>query len=144
MNSQQRMAVLREVAQFADEFYPVAEKFGKSAAQGLTRSKRAQVTGLEQIANSALKTSDVFDFIKIRIARQKEWQKDSWGLELLGYLSKELRSAAKNICERLTIDIQSTEGIEVYLLLIRAFVHQFSAQYEYQCYLLSDDEREDG
>lgn len=130
----QRMEMLREVALYADKetFYAKAEELGKKAAGALTRSKRSQITGLEAVANSALKTSDVFDFIKVRSARHKEWH--SWGPELLKYFRGELGKQRRQICqETLKINPQSVDGLYVHLLLIREFVRQLSAHYEYKC-----------
>ena len=134
MNRQQRrMSILREVAYRADLFYGDAKKLGQKAAQALTRKKRSQITGLEATANSALKTSDVFDFIKLRTARQKEWQGNRLGAELLAYLKDTLREERNIICNNLNVDSDSAVGLQVHLLLIREFVRQLSAHYEYAC-----------
>lgn len=129
-----RMKMLREVTLRADSFYDTAQDIGTKAASGLTDKKRAQISGLEGIANSAQKTSDVFDYIKLRTARQKEWRKDNWGASLLDYLSQDLRERRKEICAGLGVDVESAEGMDVHLLLIREFVRQLAAQYEYECY----------
>lgn len=134
MNEQKRMGILREVALRSDGFYEKAQELGQKAAVALKRDKRSQITGLEGIANSALKTTDVFDFIKLRTARHKkgEW---SWGPALLDVLSKDLRNDKNSICEQLKIEPpNSLEGLEVHLLLIREFVRQLAAQYEYECW----------
>jgi hypothetical protein len=123
--------MLRAVALRADNFYAQAENLGKKAAVSLERKKRAQISGLEGIANSALKTTDVFDFIKLRTARQKEWK--DWGPGLLEYLSHDLYDWRKDICNELGKDSQSVDGLYVHLLLIREFVHQLAAHYEYAC-----------
>ncbi|MGC9396913.1 MAG: hypothetical protein ACP5J4_18870 [Anaerolineae bacterium] len=129
-----RMKMLRAVALRADSFYGKAQNLGSRAAQALTDKKRSQINGLEGVANSALKTTDVFDFIKMRVARQDEWRKGNWGPELLDYLSKDLRDQRKAICRELEIeDPNSAEGIQVHLLLIREFVRQLAVQYEYAC-----------
>jgi hypothetical protein len=129
-----RMKMLRAVALRADNFYDKAEALGAKAAASLKEKKRAQISGLEGIANSALKTTDVFDFIKLRTARQKEWRGEDWGAELLAYLSQDLRKEREEICSDLGIeDPQSAEGLNVHLLLIREFVRQLAAHYEYAC-----------
>ncbi len=126
-----RMRILREVALRADGFYGQSQRLGRQAAVGLTDKKRAQISGLENIANCALKTTDIFDYIKLRAARQSEWQ--GWGPELLDYLSRDLRPQREAICATLKIDNNSAEGLETHLLLIREFVRQLAAQYEYAC-----------
>lgn len=135
MDEQTRMGILREVALRADGFYEKAQDLGKKAAAALGPSKRSQITGLEGIANSALKTTDVFDFIKLRTARHKkgEWIKGNWGPDLLNVLSQDLRSDKNTICSSLAIDPKSLDGLEVHLLLIREFTRQLAAHYEYEC-----------
>ena len=127
------MKILRQVALRADSFYAKAEQLGGRAARALSDKKRSQINGLEGIANSALKTSDVFDYIKVRTARQEEWRKENWGPDLLDYLSRDLRDQRKSICQQLNIDANSAEGIQVHLLPIREFVRQLAAHYEYTC-----------
>jgi hypothetical protein len=136
-NAQERLKVMREVALRADNMQETAREIGGNAALGLTRSRRAQVTGLESIANSALKTTDVLDYIKLRTARQRrdEWTYGNWGPVLLDYLSKTLASERDVICKQLGIDVPSIDSVEVHLMLVREFVRQFSAEYEYQCRL---------
>lgn len=135
-NAQERLKVMREVALRADNMQETAHAIGGNAARGLTRSRRAQVTGLESIANSALKTTDVFDYIKLRTARQRrdEWSYGNWGPALLDYLSKTLAEQRNVICKQLGIDVPSIDSVEVHLMLVREFVRQFSAEYEYQCH----------
>jgi hypothetical protein len=133
MDQQLRMSILRAVALQADNFYAKAETLGKKAADALGKKRRSQINGLEGMANSALKTTDVFDFIKLRTARHKEWRGDDWGVELLEYLSRDLYRQREEICEELDISLQSAEGLTVHLLLIREFVSQLAAHYEYAC-----------
>ena len=134
MNVEQRkrIGVRREVALQADRFYDDAQALGKRAAEAQT--KRSQISGLEAIVNSADKTSDVFDFIKLRVARHKEWRKSDWGADLLDALSKDLRKKKDDICKDLEIEHQSLDGLEVHLLLMREFVCQMAAHYEYAAY----------
>lgn len=133
MNVEQRIGMRREVALQADRFYDDAQALGKLAAEAKT--KRAQISGLEAIVNSADKTSDVFDFIKLRAARHKEWRKHDWGARLLDALSKDLRRKKEDICKDLEIEQQSLDGLEVHLLLMREFVRQVAAHYEYAAYM---------
>ena len=154
-SAQTRLRTLRAVALQADrdEVRGKAESFGAKAAKGLTRDKRAQVTGLENAANSALKVSDVFDYIKLRTARHKEWSHENWGPDLLDYVSggnqpsnppplSNLRLIRDHICSELHVATDSAEGLDVYLLLIREFVRQFSAEYEYKCRQLDPSNRQ--
>ncbi len=132
MQAQQRIGVRRQVALQADHFYMQAQELGELAATAQT--KRAQITGLEGIANSADKTSDIFDFIKLRAARHKEWRERDWGKKLLAVLSTDLRAKKDDICNDLKIEPQTLDSLEVHLLLIREFVRQVAAHYEYAEY----------
>ncbi|MBU6349703.1 MAG: hypothetical protein KGS73_06090 [Chloroflexi bacterium] len=131
MSSKLRLQILREVALLSDNFQSEAENLGSRAAKSLTDSKRSQITGLESLANSALRATDVFDFIKLRIARQEAWRGDNWGAHLLEFICDNLREQRTQICSRLQIQSPSLEAQEVYLMLIREFVRQFAAHYEY-------------
>lgn len=133
MSEELRIRMLRQVALRADGFYAKAESLGQRSAEALTDKKRAQISGLEGIANSALKTSDVFDFIKVRTARHKEWQQGGWGADLLTALSDDLRQDRELICNTLQVKPESAEGLQIHLLLIREFVRQLAAHYEYAC-----------
>jgi len=139
MNTQRqmrRMKMMHHVAAEADRFYPRAEELGQLAADALTSRRRAQMTNLESIANSALRVSDVLDYIKIRTARSekgKDWRKGRLGEKLLEFIGQTLKTEHHNrACLALDISQDSAEGQQVYLHLIRAFVHQLVAQYEYK------------
>lgn len=140
MNSQIRLRVLREVALRADRFQGPAERIGSNAAAALGRNKRAQITGLESAANSALKVTDVLNYIKLRTARHSEWRREQWGEDLLEFLTHELRDHKHEICNSLAIDRNSIEGLEVHLMLIREFARQLSAEYEYRCAQLIENQ----
>lgn len=137
-NTKDRIRVLRAVALHADQYQAPAEAMGRKAAAGLTRAKRAQITGLEAMANSALKVTDVLDYVKLRTARQKEWRAENWGGDLLRYLDKDLRKDRGIICTQLGLQENGIDGLETHLMLIREFVRQVSAQYEFACLGLAD------
>src|SRR6266702_1057430 len=67
----------------AEQFYKDAVRLGDHAAHAFRdlssdskRSRhRAQMTSLENIAESAFKTSDVFNYVKRQIARFDYWRK---------------------------------------------------------------------
>lgn len=136
MNAQQRIGVRRAVALHADLFYDDAQKLGQLAAEAETN--RAQISGLEAIVNSADKTSDVFDFIKLRAARQPKWRKRDWGAKLLDALRKDLHKKKDDICKDLAIAHKGLDGLEVHLLLMREFVRQLAAHYEYATHVKTE------
>ena len=143
MNSE--MKIIREVSIQAENFYEDAVKLGDHAAFALKAVHRSQITSLESIAESTFKTSDVFDYIKKQIARFPYWRQPfpehtdktvGFGERLMGYLEKELPKKLTIICNRLEIgnatDEQKQERRRIYLLLIRQFIRQMAAEYEYQ------------
>ncbi len=128
-----RMKIIHEVAGAADkeDFYGRACKFGGLAAQVIGEDKRAQITGLEGVANDSMKVTDVFNYIKTRTARQREWREQNFGFDLLAYLEKDMGSKRNELIGKLAIARDTQESQEVYILLIREFVRQLAAQYEF-------------
>jgi len=140
-NTWDEMKIIREVSNSAEHFYIDAVKLGDHAAQTLKASHRSQLTSLETIAESTLKTSDVFDYVKKQTARFSYWRqpaKDSsegFGERLKNYLEGNLAQRRDIICRRLDIrnqtEEQQQEQRRIHLLLIRQFIRQMVAQYEY-------------
>jgi len=140
------MKVTREVSRQAEVFYDEAVKLGDHAARAFGGSKehRSQMTGLETIANSTFKTTDVFDYVKKQTARHREWQQtdaqsgapnESFGERLLKQLQGEFTGKADGIAKRLgvgnTTDEDKQERRHIHLLLMRVFIRQMVVQYEY-------------
>ena len=70
------MQIIREVNIQAEEFYQTAQDLGNHAAYALKAAHRSQMTGLESVAESSFKTSDILDYIKkqtTRIRRRRLW-----------------------------------------------------------------------
>lgn len=138
------MRIIREVNVEAENFYEDAISLGDHAAFALKAAHRAQITGLESIAESAFKTSDVFDYLKKQIARFTYWRLPfpehpdatlGFGERLKRYLEQNLTQTLDALCARLkddqtTVDQQTRRRI--HLLLIRQFLRQMAAEYEYQ------------
>lgn len=126
--------MIREITLAADTFYSKAQELGTLAHQALTSKKKSQMTGLESLANSTQKVSDVFNYIKTRTARQDEWREKDFGKNLLVYLettlAKERDKIVANLKEQ-NIETDEYQQQEIYILLIRAFVAQLTAQYEF-------------
>jgi hypothetical protein len=137
------MQIILEVNNQADIFYEDAVKLGDHAGAVLRRS-RAQLTGLETIAESTNKISDIFDYIKKQTARNSSWRqtyKDSpdegFGVRLKKYLDTTLRSRANTMSEKkLKIGNESEEDQRerrrIHLLLMRQFIRQMLVEYEFQ------------
>jgi hypothetical protein len=139
------MKIIREVSIEAEDFYEQAVSLGDHAAEALKARHRSQMTGLENIAESTFKTSDVFDYIKKQTARFSHWQKpfselknsnQGFGERLKNYLENDLAKRCDNVCTRLETGDSSykekQERRHIYLLLIRQFIRSMVVEYEYQ------------
>jgi hypothetical protein len=135
--------IIREVNYQAELFYEDAVKVGDHAAYALGRSHRSQLTGLENVAESALKITDIFDYIKRQTARYNYWRiafpphtSVIFGERLRVYLEDNLAKVRDKTCDVLQIGNTSDEEKQlrrrVYLLLVRQFVGQMVIEYEYR------------
>ena len=124
------LRIMREVALKADAFYEKSKELGVLAASSLKGDKRSQITGLESICNSTVKVSDVCDFIKVRTARQEAWRQGDFGKQMLLFIEHDLAQRRGEVCAALSITDERKKQ-DVYMLLIREFVRQLAAQYEY-------------
>jgi hypothetical protein len=136
--------IMLRVSEQAELFYDKSQELGILAAQsfGGERGKelqqqrhRAQMTGLENIAETTWKATDVLDYIKKQIARQAEWRNKGFGENLKSYIEKNLKADVDTICTSVGIDNKTEEDRrerqQIYLLLIRQFIRQIVVQYEY-------------
>jgi hypothetical protein len=156
-----RMQILVYVNERAERFYERAQNLGELAAhtfveQGQGRGQgaeseanaalkkhRAQLTGLENIAETALKATDVLDYIKRQIARtdrkgwSQEYKGERFGENLKRYLEDEegIKADIEWICAQMRIGTQKDEDLRdrqyIYLQLIRQLIRQLVVQYEY-------------
>jgi hypothetical protein len=138
------------------EFYEKSQGLGKLAVEafredGGQERHRAQMTGLENIAETTLKVTDVQDYIKKqtgqqRVQREKEAQGQGWKKkvgphgELLGQLFIDhIENGLNTFVERACIDFIDSateqgkrEEQKVRLELVRQFIRQLVARYEYE------------
>lgn len=131
------LQIARAVAKELDntDVYNRAQALG-SQAVGL---RRAQISGLESVANGTRKVSDVLDYIKLRTARHREWRTNAIGASLLDALEQDLRARRDGICAELArpgtlggaVAVDDYMRQDVYMRLIRGFVAQIAAQYEF-------------
>ena len=149
---QKEMQIILEVNIQAEDFYEDAISLGDHAAYALGKKHRAQMTGLESIAESAFKASDVLDYVKRQTGRFPYWQQRAldnasfkntsedkpFGERLKHHLEQDLAQKCGRIFERLKINGKTLNEDErsvrrhIYLLLIRQFVRQMVIQYEYR------------
>jgi hypothetical protein len=135
---------VHEVETQADNCYDDAQQLGQWAAKALGGRRRAQITGLESIANNMLKVSDVLDYLKKQTARSKpgeDWQHRHADGRLLGpaliaFVQDKLKSGRKTVCGNVAKAtgqaVTAEEEQKAYLDLIREFIRQVAAQYEYE------------
>ncbi|MFL5663654.1 MAG: hypothetical protein ACJ8BW_20280 [Ktedonobacteraceae bacterium] len=133
----------------SEEFYKKSQDLGMLAAQSFREEQgrerqqrhRAQMTGLENIAETTLKVTDVLDYVKKQTARQKGWQKEvgankeRFGERLKKCIESELKTFVDNVCNGFiegTTDEGKQERQEAYLQLVRQLIRQIVVQYEYQ------------
>jgi hypothetical protein len=138
--------IIREVNKQAEDekFYGDAVNIGDHAAFALGRSHRSQLTGLENVAESAFKITDIFDYIKRQTARYSYWRtafaphtSEIFGERLRSYLEKNIAEIRDTTCDTyLKIGNESDEDKRlrrrVYMLLIRQFIKQMVVEYEYR------------
>lgn len=98
------------------------------------------MTGLENIAETTMKVSDVLDYIKKQTARQDGWKKEYagklFGEILKNYIEHDLDDIRKNVCSKIgignTTDEDKRDRQQVHLHLIRQLIRQMVVQYEYE------------
>lgn len=163
------MQIKLEVSIQAEQFYDDAIQLGDHAAYAVKKKHRTQLTGLENVAESAMKVSDILDYVKRQTARLPYWrqafvqeqqgsqkEKAAWhsiypgdaadkefGERLKHYLEHVLAEKRDVLC-RTKLDTGNKtdeERRQVYLLLIRQFIRQLVIQYEYR--LSFDRERKE-
>ena len=131
-----------------DHIHELAKDMG-SQAVGLMR---AQITGLESVANGTRKISDVLDYLKLRTARHEKWRVNQIGGNLITILEQDLRKTRDRVWSELATQI--THSVpkpehaylqqDIYLRLIRGFVAQVAAQYEYATMQIRAEQEEVG
>lgn len=142
-----RMMIIIQVNEQAELFYKKSQELGTLAAQSFLEEHgkdrrqrhRAQMTGLENIAETTRKTTDVLDYIKKQIARQPGWKKvydgKSFGESLKTYIENDLKAELKMVCTNIGIGEKTDQELqaqrEIYLLLVRQLIRQIVVQYEY-------------
>jgi hypothetical protein len=123
----------RLIAKKSDEF---ASGLTREIASSLVGSKldKTQVRGLENLANTTDKISEITDWLKIRIGRDGKgvhWSYKGTGHQLLAALEN-LRSEAKEITQVLKkYPFDSDFERQVHLQLCREFLKHLSTHFEY-------------
>ncbi|MDZ7360748.1 MAG: hypothetical protein ONB46_08490 [candidate division KSB1 bacterium] len=122
------------IARLSDQFTEEAEQFAERLST--TTVDLTQVRGIENIANSTDKISDITNWLKLRVGRDgknERWAKAGIGHDLLRKL-KSLESDAKRIADELKLAHAIDEDFtrQVHLRLCREFLSRLSAYFEYK------------
>ncbi|VFU18280.1 hypothetical protein SCFA_4010004 [anaerobic digester metagenome] len=138
-----QLTILQLLNLAADEFYEEAKHMGRLANHALSTKGRSQMKGLERVANSLVKVSDIFDNVKKQTARHEEWQTDNFGQQLLTFLEQDLRTRTEDIVKQAQEAIRESETDqhpteitaldkqEIYIRLCQEYVRQLVVHYEY-------------
>ena len=98
----QRVNINNAIVTRSDAYLLETETIAESMVEA--NLKNTQIKGLQTLAYTTDKISDVVDWIKIRVGRDEKrngWAKNSIGSELLRILYQELREDANKIVEEL-------------------------------------------
>lgn len=133
----------------SEEFYNKSLELGMLAVKsfkGEQERHRSQMTGLENIAETTRKVTDVLDYIKKQTAHQRGddqgWKKkvgaksELFGELLKEYIENGLKPFVDTVCNDLDInstsDPSKQDRQKIYLELVRQCIRQLVVQYEYQ------------
>jgi len=125
-----RVALEHAIARKSDEYNQRVREY----ADRLTGTKldKTQVRGLETLASTTDKVSDITDWLKLRVGRdsgRERWAKESIGRYLVNELEG-LRNDAKKIMQGLGQGEPDLER-QVHLRLCREFLKHLAAHFEY-------------
>jgi hypothetical protein len=127
-----RVALEQAIARKSDEYDRRAVEHAESLLQ--TDLKNTQVRGLETLAYTTDKVSDVTDWLKVRVGRDsggKGWAKEGIGREILNWMTS-LRSDAEQIVADQLWEKDPELVRQVYLRLIREYLKHLAAHFEYK------------
>jgi len=133
----QRVALEQAIAQKSDEYDEKAVEHADLLLQ--TDLDKSQIRGLETLAYTTDKVSDVTDWLKVRVGRDskgKGWAREGIGRDIVNYVTS-LRSDAEQIVGRLRkagLSPQNDPDLtrRVHLRLIREYLKHLAAHFEYR------------
>ncbi len=121
------------VARKSDEYAKRAKEYADRLAG--TRLDKTQVRGLESLACTTDKVSDITDWLKLRVGRdtsRERWAKEGIGRDVLSVLEG-LRDDARQIVSTLpkTPSLSADHERQLHLRLCREFLKHLAAHFEY-------------
>lgn len=128
-----RVALDRAIARASDGYDRRARDYAGLLTE--TRLDKTQVRGMETLASTTDKVSDITDWLKLRVgrdSRRERWAKEGIGRDLVTTLAG-LRDDAKKIVNGLpkTYSIDPDLERQVHLRLCREFLRHLAAHFEY-------------
>jgi len=131
-----RVKLELEIAKKSDEYaLGQTHEIAASLNEKGCKVDKAQVRGLENLANTTGKISEITDWLKIHIGRdtkREKWSFNGIGHELLSALEN-LRTDAKQITKTLSQYVLDEDfERQVHLQLCREFLQHISAHFEYE------------
>ena len=159
------LLIAQQISLQADLFYSHGERFGGWMASACGHQHRAQITNLENVANSAHQVSDVLDYLKKQTAKSRpgsDWRdrdhdpagsreggdegegRRDLGTAALHFVAGALKERCEEVCRLVAAktgnDVPPLERQRIYVNLIREFVRQAAAHFEYQSAGGADDD----
>ena len=124
-----RVTINNAIVKKSDAYLSKAEPVAEAMVQA--KLNNAQIKGLQTLAYTTDKVSDVVDWIKIRVGRESKWT--IIGPRLLGILHQELKQDASKIVSELgeKSDLPDDVRRQIHLNLIREYLTHVSAHFEY-------------
>ncbi len=127
-----RVALDQAISSKSDEYAERSKQYASRLSE--TRLDNTQVRGLENIANTTDKVSDITDWLKLRVGRDRDrerWAKDGIGREIVNVLEG-LREDSRKIVSTLSYAKPSQDHERlVHLRLCREFVRHLAAHFEF-------------
>jgi hypothetical protein len=131
------VAIRKGVSAASDAYYEDGRAFGEAAWHAFQNSK-AQIVGLESVANGATRVADILDFVKRQTGRckpQQRWRYKALGENLIEKLDQKVRKDAQTIFETVKRDVKGSleedDQRRTHILLCREFIRHLCAHYLY-------------
>jgi hypothetical protein len=134
-----RVALERAIARKSDEYDQSARRYADQLVG--TKLDKTQIRGLETLASTTDKVSDITDWLKLRVGRDSgrdRWAKEGIGRDLVNELE-----GLRNDARRIVDELRAGEGTafaypvdpdlerQVHLRLCREFLKHLAAHFEY-------------
>lgn len=136
---QAEIAIRRRISAFSDAYYHDSKKLGEIAWQAFQGNSNSQLRGLENIANSTIRSSDILDYIKIQTGRSRpttKWRHKAFGETLIEKMENQLPSDAQVVLDFVKGEVKDHQLVEddlrrIHIILCRELIKHTIANYLY-------------